>query len=133
MEEVDSSLADVDTLEMAAVPAPIGDWFASVWLYDRSSNVDSVRVISVGDFSETDEELQSVEMDRNLTQTKEFPYNWKHEKGTEPFIMEICCTSLVLVYKDSARPTPAVHRCLWTGKRCFWQTRSKTGGHTAIR
>ena len=42
MEEVDSSLADVDTLEMAAVPAPIGDWFASVWLYDRSSTADSV-------------------------------------------------------------------------------------------
>ena len=104
MEEVDSSLADVDTLEMAAVPAPIGDWFASVWLYDRSSNVDSVRVISVGDFSETDEELQSVEMDRNLTQTKEFPYNWKHEKGAKPFAMEICCTSLVLVYKDSGAP-----------------------------
>lgn len=105
MQEVDKSPMEEDTLDLAAVPAPIGDAFEKVWLFDRSSAAaDGVKVISAGSFTETDEELQGVEMDRNLTQTREFPYNWKHIKGTDPFVMEVCCTSLVLVHKDSAAP-----------------------------
>lgn len=105
MQEVEKSLPDVDTLDLAAVPAPIGDAFQNVRLFDRSSAAtDIVKVVSTGDFSETDEELQGVEMDRDLTQTKEFPYNWKHVKGGEPFVMEVCCSSLILVNKDSGAP-----------------------------
>lgn len=104
MQETDKSPLDKDTLDLAAVPAVIGDTFEQVWLYDRSSSSDSVRILSTGDFSETDGELQGVEMDRDLTQTKEFPYNWKHVNGAEPFVMEICCTSLVMVNKDSGAP-----------------------------
>lgn len=101
MREVDRSPMDEDTLDLAAVPAVIGDTFEQVWLYDRSSEAEMVKIISTGDFAETDDELQGVEMDRDLTQTKEFPYNWKHVKGAEPFVMEICCTGLVMVNKDS--------------------------------
>lgn len=106
MQEVDGSLMDEDALDLAAVLAPIGDTFEKIWLFDRSSSAatDIVKVVSAGAFSETDEELQSVELDRNLTQTKEFPYNWKHVSGAEPFVMEVCCSSLVLVYKDSGAP-----------------------------
>lgn len=105
MRETDRSPMDGDAPDIAAVPAPIGDTFENVWLFDRSSSgTDAVRVVSAGAFSETDEELQGVELDRDLTQTKEFPYNWKHVSGAEPFVMEICCTSLVMVSKDSGAP-----------------------------
>ena len=104
MQEVDSSPMDEDTLDLAAVPAVIGDAFEQVWLYDRDSEADTVKIVSPGDFADTDEELQGVEMNRDLTQTKEFPYNWKHAKGAEPFVMEICCTGLLMVNKDSGAP-----------------------------
>ena len=104
MQAVDESPMDEDTLDLAAVPAVIGDAFEKVWLCDRNSASDAVRILSPGDFAETDDELQGVEMDRELTQTKEFPYNWKHVKGAEPFVMEVCCTSLVMVHKDSGAP-----------------------------
>lgn len=104
MQKVDQSPIDEDTLDLAAVPAVIGDTFEQVWLYDRNGKAKNVKIISTGDFSETDEELQGVEMDKNLTQTKEFPYNWKHTKGVNPFVMEICCTSLVMINKDSGAP-----------------------------
>lgn len=104
MREVDRSPMDEDTLDLAAVPAVIGDIFEQVWLYDRSSEAETAKILSIGDFAETDDELQGVEMDRDLTQTKEFPYNWKHVKGAEPFVMEICCTGLVMVNKDSGAP-----------------------------
>lgn len=104
MREVDRSPMDEDTLDLAAVPAVIGDTFEQVWLYDRSSEAETVKILSIGDFAETDDELQGVEMDRDLTQTKEFPYNWKHVTGVEPFVMETCCTGLVMVNKDSGSP-----------------------------
>lgn len=105
MQEVEGSKMDEDSLDLTEVQAPIGDVFQNVWLFDRSSDeTNNVKVVSIGDFSETDEELQGVEMDRNLTQTKEFPYNWKHTKGGAPFVMEVCCSSLVLVNKDSGAP-----------------------------
>ncbi len=105
MQEADKSRMDGDMPDLAAVPAPIGDTFENIRLFDRSSRgTDIARVISAGDFSETDEELQGVEMDRDLIQTKEFPYNWMHRKGSNPFVMEICCRSLILVSKDSGAP-----------------------------
>lgn len=104
MQVADRSPMDEDTLDLAAVPAVIGGTFEKVWLYDRNSEAETVKILSAGDFTETDEELQGVEMNRDLTQTKEFPHNWKHVKGAEPFVMEICCTGLVMVNKDSGAP-----------------------------
>lgn len=117
MQQVDSNSMDADTLDLAAVPAPIGDTFEKVWLYDRSSEAsDAIKVVSIGDFSEADEELQGVEMDRDLTQTKEFPYNWKHISGREPFVMEVNCSSLVLVCKDSGAPDAGCAQVLVDGE-----------------
>lgn len=116
MQEVDKSVPDEDTLDLSSVPAAIGSTFEQVWLYDRNSRADTVKILSTGDFSETDEELQGVEMDRNLTQTKEFPYNWKHIKGMGPFVMEVCCTSLVMVNKDSGAPDAGCAQVLVDGE-----------------
>lgn len=116
IQEVDKSVPDEDTLDLSSVPAAIGSTFEQVWLCDRNSKADTVKILSTGDFSETDEELQGVEMDRNLTQTKEFPYNWKHVKGMEPFVMEVCCTSLVMVNKDSGAPDAGCAQVLVDGE-----------------
>lgn len=105
MGETDKHPMDESGPDIDLVPAPIGDVFENIWLFDRNSGeTESVRVVSVGDFSEKDEDLQGVELDRDLAQTKEFPYNWKHISGARPFVMEICGTGLVLVYKDSGEP-----------------------------
>lgn len=105
MGETDKHPMDEIGPDIDLVPAPIGDVFENVWLFDRSSReTASVRVVSVGNFSEKDEDLQGVELDRDLAQTKEFPYNWKHISGASPFVMEVCGTGLVLVYKDSGEP-----------------------------
>lgn len=104
-QKIEESAPEEDTLDLAKVPAAIGDAFENVWLFDRSHDgTDGIRVVSIGDFSQTDEDLQGVEMDRDLAPTKEFPYNWKHVKGDKPFVMETCCSSLILVCKDSAAP-----------------------------
>lgn len=120
MQEVDSSPMDEDTLDLAAVPAVIGDAFEQVWLYDRNSQEDTVKIVSPGDFADTDEELQGVEMNRDLTQTKEFPYNWKHTKGAEPFVMEICCTGLLMVNKDSGAPDAGCARVFVDGEEVLF-------------
>lgn len=120
MQEVGKSPMDKDTLDLAAVPAVIGDAFEKVWLYDRSSESDAVTIISAGDFVETDEELQGVERDRDLTHTKEFPYNWRHIKGAEPFVMEVCCTGLVMVNKDSGAPDAGCAQVFVDGERVLF-------------
>jgi hypothetical protein len=57
----------------------------------------------VGGFSETDEDLQMVEMDANTLVTPQFPNNWMRTtaSGNESFIMMINSRSLILVFKDS--------------------------------
>lgn len=118
MQKVDRSSMDKDTLDVSEIPAPIGDMFENVWLFDRNSIMtDAAKILSTGDFSETDEALQGVEMDKNLTQTKEFPYNWKHITGAKPFIMETCCSSLILVCKDSGAPDAGCARVFVNGEQ----------------
>lgn len=81
--------------------------FETVRLVD-SVDCEGVNIISVGDFSEKDEELQGVEMNMDLTQTKEFPNNWKHVLGDAPFVMELECSALLMVNKDSASPNAGI-------------------------
>lgn len=50
LQHVDRSLMDEDTLDLSTVPAAIGDTFEQVWLYDRNSRSDSVKILSIGDF-----------------------------------------------------------------------------------
>lgn len=64
-------------------------------------------MIDCGSFAHVDMELQAVEMDLDLTGTPEFADNWMYRgtekaEGCRPFVMDITCTSLLLVYKDSA-------------------------------
>ena len=81
----------------------IGGSFENVRLMDKKDVYEGA-VIETGDFTATDQELQSVEMDDALNLTPEFPYNWMHD-GTktdaEAFTLRMNCKALVLIFKDS--------------------------------
>ena len=128
IKEADEKERQEDTLCLEQITPPKGRAFEQVRLLDRSvyeviqerqqegsvtgADGDSVSYpqirIDCGDFTESDEELQAVEMDMNLVPTNEFPHNWMYAGGRNdnddvlPFTMDIVCTSLLLVFKDSA-------------------------------
>lgn len=87
------------------LPEPvIGADYERVRLLDRKELPEGV-LVSTGGFCWTDDNLQAVEMDEELALTPEFPNNWMYdgekEKRDEPFVLELFCRALVLVFKDS--------------------------------
>lgn len=61
----------------------------------------AVTQLDEGAFTDTDTNLQCVEIDANDYATPKFPDNWMHQDGVQAFSMEIACQDLFLVYKDS--------------------------------
>lgn len=106
LKEADRSEEGED-FDITEVPAPYSKEFETVKLLDRTHAEAAVK-IDCGDFVETDKELQAVERDRNLFGTPEFPNNWKHCAGNKPFTMDIVCSALLIVAKDSAAPTAGI-------------------------
>ncbi len=104
---VDGMPGDVTEPDLRGIEAPFGREFADVKLLDRKNVPEGVR-IDCGDFSGTDTELQAVERNLDLKQTPQFPDNWKHEGGSRPFVMDIVCSALMIVEKDSADPKTGV-------------------------
>lgn len=105
MRKVDEEGAEEDGVPAFSeeIKPPLGGEFQNVKLLDRRQNECGAR-IDCGDFVHTDEDLQAVERDMNLVPTPEFPYNWFYQGDREspaPFVMDIRCTALLLVYKDS--------------------------------
>lgn len=96
-EECESSIS------LDSISPVYGMEFTDVRFFDRKSAEDAAQIDS-GDFSETDTDLQAVERDRNLFRTPEFPDNWMHVAGVRPFHMDIQCSALLIVEKDSASP-----------------------------
>ena len=78
-----------------------GTDFQEVRLMDKAWNTELAEEVVAGSFCETDKELQFVEMDDVLAPVPEFPNNWQHVSGTEPFSMNLKCRALLLVSKDS--------------------------------
>lgn len=91
-----------DALELISKKVAIGNKFDEIRFFDRKTTCDDAS-IQEGSFSETDKDLQCVEMDDKLDRIPEFPYNWYADgtTGNEPFTMTITCKRLVLVHKDS--------------------------------
>ena len=106
LKEADRSEEGED-FDITEVPAPYSKEFETVKLLDRTHAEAAVK-IDCGDFVETDKELQAVERDRNLFGTPEFPNNWKHCAGNKPFTMDIVCSALLIVAKDSAAPSAGI-------------------------
>ena len=71
-----------------------------VKLLERTINLVDARMQS-GSFTEIETELHCVEQDMSLKPTPQFPNNWMNS-GKDPFHMDIICSTLFIVYKDSA-------------------------------
>ena len=84
----------------------IGKSFENINLLDRREHPDDIE-IRYGMFSDTDTDLQCVEMDMDLIGTPEFPYNWFYSGNQQmtnkngSYEMKIICKSLLLIFKDS--------------------------------
>jgi len=81
-------------------PPLYGTDFSAVCLLDRKDGVQAAK-IDPGSFMLTDEDLQVVPLDKDIENTPQFPYNWKKGPGEVPFVLEITCKSLLLIFKDS--------------------------------
>lgn len=103
LKAVDAAAPDVDEPDVSSVAAPFSAEFTDVRLLDRT-HAEAAGKIECGDFAGTDLELQAVERDRDLFTTPEFPNNWMHTKGSRPFVMDIVCSALLIVGKDSGSP-----------------------------
>ncbi len=107
LKKADAAPLDEDTLDLENTPAPIGGEFQTIQRLDRCINKDNV-VINCGSFGNIDDELQCVERNMDLFGTPEFPDNWQYLGGKaeefKPFSMDITCSALVMVNKDSASP-----------------------------
>lgn len=101
--KVDGAEECESSISLDSISPVYGMEFTDVRFFDRKSAEDVAQIDS-GDFSETDTDLQAVERDRNLFRTPEFPDNWMHVAGVRPFRMDIQCSALLIVEKDSASP-----------------------------
>lgn len=100
LKKMDGDTVDAEHNPLTCEPV-FGTDFTNVRLLDNYSGVDKVISLEAGSFCETDTDLQRVEMDSNFEATAQFPYNWQHRKGEEPFRMRLVCKALLLVSKDS--------------------------------
>lgn len=82
------------------VPPYYGCDYVNLQLMDRTHPFPGA-VVTEGSFTGTDSELQAVPLDDDRHNTPMFPYNWKKEPGSEPFVLEVQCRRLVLEFKDS--------------------------------
>ncbi len=61
---------------------------------------DSITV-DAGSFTANDDNSQYAEMDYDAFGTQQFPINWMHVEGSEPFTIRTTCRNFFLTYKDS--------------------------------
>ncbi|MBQ7680281.1 MAG: SGNH/GDSL hydrolase family protein, partial [Butyrivibrio sp.] len=104
--------ADGANVDVTGIQPAIGADFDRVRMFDRkelgedlSNAADfGVESLTPGAFTGKDEDIQRVEMDYNVSQTPEFPYNWSYdgsESDPAPFRLRIRCAKLLLIFKDS--------------------------------
>lgn len=104
MDAFTSGLTEEGMLAQSLQQQPvIGNEFEKVILMDKKDTYAGA-VIDEGGFCATDDELQCVEMDQDLTMTPEFPYNWMYDgtrKEEAYFELRMKCKALLLIFKDS--------------------------------
>ncbi|MDE6406547.1 MAG: SGNH/GDSL hydrolase family protein [Lachnospiraceae bacterium] len=110
-----------ETCLEAGLPEPvIGADFERVRLLDRKDRPTGAEIVC-GGFRFEDTRLQTVEMDGDLHGTPVFPHNWMYcgerEKSGEPFVLEIVCRALVLIFKDSGEVSAGKAEVFVDGER----------------
>ncbi len=94
----------------------IGNNFDEIFLLDKKEHTDEA-IIHPGDFTETDTDLQTVELDDNLKQSPQFPYNWMYTGGdNNVFTIDLKCKALVIIMKDSGEVNAATAKAYVDGK-----------------
>jgi len=115
--ETRKSIEDKNDITTDKTPV-IGNCFKDIHILDRKNYRDVV-TITEGSFTQTDTDLQMVEMDDNAFLSPEFPFNWMYTSSSrkESFRMTIKCSSLILVFKDSGSNTFGTADIFVDGKR----------------
>jgi lysophospholipase L1-like esterase len=124
-----------EEIDPAKTEPAIGADFEKVVLVDRKElprlkDRFNIELVSEGSFTATDKDLQHVEMDSEIVPVPEFPYNWSHEEGadsSDPFVMKITCSKLLLVFKDSGLPSHGVANVYVDGKKAIEADPLKNG------
>ncbi|SFD11658.1 hypothetical protein SAMN02910398_04105 [Butyrivibrio sp. YAB3001] len=102
----------------------IGKDFENVELIDARDMIKMkskyrISGVETGSFDGIDKELQMVEMDKEIVPVPEFPYNWYHSEkstGVGSFKMNITCSKLLLLFKDSGNPAFGTAQVFVDGK-----------------
>jgi len=103
MQQIDKAPAMEDGDWRSKEPV-FGTTFENVELVDKAWKSELLMDLKLGSFNAQDEDLHKVEMDDEITPVPEFPDNWQHLEGSEPFSVKIKCKALLIVSKDSASP-----------------------------
>ena len=109
-------------ISLAEIEPVIGVDFEQVELLDKKE-MDALKEkydiaeVAEGSFDKKDEDLQAVEMNKDIEMTPEFPHNWCHECGSEPFKMTLTCKRLLLIFKDSAAASHGTAEVYVDGKK----------------
>ena len=106
----DAAPADAAEVSIDSITPPIGGEFEKTKLYDRASN-EAYVTVDAGSFADTDTMVQAVEMDLDTTLTKVYVNNWMHKgvnSDTTPCKMDVECSALLIVVKDSADPADGI-------------------------
>ena len=105
IKKADEAEADEPIDSLADIAAPMGKEFENVELLDRQVN-NCGAIIAEGDFDKTDDVIQCVERNMDMAVTPQLPYNWMYrgseQVGGRPFTMDVECSALLLIFKDSA-------------------------------
>lgn len=108
--------------ELSGIKPVIGADFENIELLDEKeldALKDKFKIAEVlkGSFDQKDTDLQAVEMDKAIEMTPEFPHNWCHEKGADPFKMTLSCKKILLIFKDSAHASHGTAEVFVDGKK----------------
>ena len=108
LEEFNEDKKD-ETEELLKRQPVVGNTFEAIRLLDKKQQNEKF-TIDCGGFTQTDENLQCVEMNFDLQATPQFPYNWMFDgqkTDDTAFKMRIRCRALVMVFKDSGETDAA--------------------------
>lgn len=100
MKQIDQA-AEMEDVDWRTKEPVYGTYFESVQLVDKVWKKEMLRDLNPGSFTEEDKELHYCEMDDQIQPVPQFPNNWQHIGGEEPFSVKIFCKGLLIVSKDT--------------------------------
>lgn len=110
---------DDKTKELLKEAPAIGKTYEDIVLLDKKDNTDIADIFE-GSFKFTDENLQAVELDTDLTLTKMFPYNFMYDgirDNEKPYFeLSLTAKAVIVINKDAGEPDVGVSSVYVDGK-----------------